>query len=135
MAERLLRDAPEQLLLVCSGTYEEASYEDTIAAGALADRLWGRYGADASDAAQLARIAWLAAADDLPGAMRHSRNARRLLEMPALAGDVAACLEVDVSTTLARLEGDRLVAVRPLTATSGRRPGGAPAADRERACG
>lgn len=111
VADRLLRDAPAQLLLVCSGTYEEASYEDTIAAGALADRLWDRYGTDASDAAQLARIAWRAAAGDLMGAMQHSRNARRLLDMPALAGDVAACLEVDISSTLARLEGDRLVAI------------------------
>ena len=84
IAERLLRDGPDQLLLVCSGTYEEASYEDAIAAGALADRLWTRYGAEASDAAQLARIAWLEAADDAAG--RHAPLAERA---PA-AGDASA---------------------------------------------
>jgi len=108
-AEWLLSRAPERLLLVCSGTYEEAAYEDSLAAGALADRLWDRYGEDASDSAQLARTAWLAAASDLPGAMRHSRNARRLLATSALAGDVAACLRIDTSETVARLAGDRLV--------------------------
>jgi phosphosulfolactate phosphohydrolase-like enzyme len=110
VADRLRHDRPAQLLLVCSGTYEEASWEDTLAAGALADRLWDAYGEDASDAAQLARTAWLAARADLPGSMVRSRNARRLLSMPALADDVAACLAVDVTDTIARLEGDRLVA-------------------------
>lgn len=110
VAERLLADPPGRLLLVCSGSYEEAAYEDALAAGALADRLWDRYGADASDGAQLVRTAWLAAAEDLRGAMRHSRNARRLLAQPALAADVDACLRIDVSRTIARLDGDRLVA-------------------------
>jgi 2-phosphosulfolactate phosphatase len=110
VADRLRRDRPAQLLLVCSGTYEEASWEDTLAAGALADRLWDAYGEDASDAAQLARTAWLAARADMPGSMARSRNARRLRSMPALADDVAACLAVDVTDTIARLEGDRLVA-------------------------
>jgi len=110
-AEWLRAHAPERLLLVCSGTYEEAAYEDTLAAGALVDRIWDRYGNDASDSAQLARTAWRAAAADLPGAMRHSRNARRLLASPALADDVAACLRIDVSTTVARRDGERLIAV------------------------
>ena len=108
-ADRLLARAPDRLLLVCSGTYEEAAYEDALAAGALADRVWDRYGGDASDSAHLARTAWLAAQADLPGAMRHSRNGRRLLATPALAGDVAACLLIDTSRTVARLVGDRLV--------------------------
>ncbi|MFN8624136.1 MAG: 2-phosphosulfolactate phosphatase [Chloroflexota bacterium] len=110
VAAHLLAEPPARLLLVCSGTYEEAAYEDTLAAGALADRLWDRYGPDASDSAQLARTAWRAAAGDLLGAMAMSRNARRLLAHPTLAGDVAACLRIDVSGTVARLEGDRLLA-------------------------
>jgi 2-phosphosulfolactate phosphatase len=108
-ARWLLARRPDRLLLVCSGTYEEAAYEDTIAAGALADRLWAAWGDDASDAAHLAREAWLAAAPDPLGAMRHSRNARRLLAMPDLAADVAVCLRLDVTGTIARLAGDRLV--------------------------
>lgn len=111
-ADWLRAHAPERLLLVCSGTYEEAAYEDTLAAGALADRLWDRYHEDASDSAQLARTAWLVATPDLAGAMLHSRNARRLLATPSLAGDVAACLRLDISHVVARLDGDRLVADR-----------------------
>lgn len=110
LAARLRRDRPERLLLVCSGTYEETAWEDVVGAGALVDRLWDAYGSDASDAAQLARTAWHAARADLHGSMARSRNARRLLAMPALAGDVAACLETDVTETIARLAGDRLVA-------------------------
>lgn len=110
-ADWLMSQGPERLLLVCSGTYEEAAYEDALAAGALSDRLWDRYGEEASDAARLARTAWLAAEGDLLDAMRHSRNARRLLTMPALAADVAACLALDSSDTVVRLSGDRLVTV------------------------
>jgi 2-phosphosulfolactate phosphatase len=108
-ADRLREWRPARLLLVCSGTDDEAAYEDVLAAGALADRLWDHHGADASDAAHLARTAWLAAKDDLPGAMRHSRNARRLLSIPDLAGDVAACLAIDTSETVAWRQGDRLI--------------------------
>ena len=108
-ADWLLDHDPARLLLVCSGTYEEAAYEDVLAAGALADRLWDRHAGGASDAARLARTAWLAARDDLPGAMCQSRNARRLLGTPALAGDVAACLRIDTSRTVVWRQGERLV--------------------------
>ena len=47
---------------------------------------------------------------DLLGSMARSRNARRLLSVLSLAADVAACLAVDVTDTIARLAGDRLVA-------------------------
>ena len=73
---------------MCSGTYEEAAYEDTLAAGALADRLWDRYGEDASDAAQLARTAWLAARED--GFITSLRHEQLLTESAAALRQAAS---------------------------------------------
>ena len=90
----LQADAPASLLLVCAGTYEEAAYEDTLAAGAVCDALWPVYSPHhAADSASMARNIFLQHKSDLPGAMAHSRNGRRLLSMPDLSADVAFCLE------------------------------------------
>lgn len=97
VAAGLLRIAPPDLLLVCSGTVEQASFEDTLAAGALADQLWSAYGdGGVADSAQLAREIYLRHAADLPGAFRLARNGRRLLARPELAEDVAFCARKDV---------------------------------------
>ena len=95
-ADRLLQDAPEHLLLVCSGTGEHTSYEDVLGAGALADRIWPlTVGAKIDDAAQIARNLFRMAEGDLLTAVRHARNGRRLLDIPELAQDVALCLQPD----------------------------------------
>jgi 2-phosphosulfolactate phosphatase len=99
-----------RLLLVCSGTYEEASYEDTLAAGALADALWAQFPVeDISDSAQLARTVFLAAQNDLLGAMTHARNGRRLLSMATLAEDVPFCLVRDSTELVVGLVDGRVV--------------------------
>jgi 2-phosphosulfolactate phosphatase len=103
------RDAAK-VLLVCSGTYEEASYEDTLAAGALADRLWNDVEEnEIADSAQIARNIYLAARADLLADMKHARNGRRLLAMPDLAADVPFCLQRDVQPLLAVLRHGRVV--------------------------
>lgn len=96
VADRIALQSPEALVLVCSGTFEEAAYEDVLAAGALLELL-GPWPPDAAvaDTAPIARQIWEAAKDDLPAAMRHSRNARKLLGHPDLAGDVAFSLQRD----------------------------------------
>ena len=89
-------NASGEVLLVCSGTLTQASFEDALAAGVLADRLWPGYGGDAmSDSAQVARELYLRHAMDLVGAFRLARNGRRLLARPELAGDVEICAAVD----------------------------------------
>jgi 2-phosphosulfolactate phosphatase len=94
----------DQLLLVCSGTYEEASFEDTLAAGALADRVWDLFTErDVADSAQIARQIFLAHQHDLVAAMASARNGRRLLASADLRADVEICLGKDSVDLLAEL--------------------------------
>jgi 2-phosphosulfolactate phosphatase len=90
------REQPRHLLFVCSGTVDQASYEDTLAAGALCDLIWSNYGgASASDSAQIARQICSLSQGDLLTAMQHARNGRRLLSIPELRDDVAFCVQRD----------------------------------------
>lgn len=97
VAQWLRRNPTETLLLVCSGTLEEAAYEDVLGAGALLDRLWADLNpASVRDGARMARLIYREASGDLHGALaEHSRNGRRLLSMPGLAEDVAFCARED----------------------------------------
>ena len=84
------------IILVCAGTFEEAAYEDTLAAGAMAELLWNRFeGGKVTDSAQMARQIYLAALPDLSKSILHSCNARRLLANPYLHDDVPFCLQRD----------------------------------------
>jgi len=87
---------PAHLLLVCAGTFEEPAYEDILAAGAVCD-WWLRRneGVELADSSAAAWQTFQGCQGDLPGAMRHSKNGRRLLGLPELAEDVAICLRRD----------------------------------------
>ena len=103
--EQISAQNVEDLLLVCSGTYEEASYEDLLGAGALADALWDRFAqGHIADSAQIARNMYLSAQSDLLGAMLFARNGRRLLDIPDLRDDVAYCLQRDVFPIVASMD-------------------------------
>ena len=56
----LMAVKPDHLLIVCSGTEEQASFEDTLAAGSLIDRVWTGYDkGHVADSANIARtIYW-----------------------------------------------------------------------------
>src|SRR5881394_1112166 len=55
-ADYISQMGPQNLLLVCSGTFEEAAYEDALGAGALCDLVWHRYvGGRVADSAGMAR--------------------------------------------------------------------------------
>ncbi len=116
-ARWLEENAPPHLILICSGTFEEAAYEDVLAAGALADRLSPAYaGAEWSDAAMMCRQLYVEARHDLVSAIRRARNGRRLLADPDLRDDVAFCLQRDTLTFPAVLNRDGTVtkmAARP----------------------
>jgi len=109
-ARRLEKDPTPSVLLVCSGTGEQAAYEDLLGAGALVDRILERHPRlEAGDSAHAARAIFRAGRADLLGAVQHASNARRLLAIPALAEDVAACLELDRHAIAAQLTPDGLV--------------------------
>jgi 2-phosphosulfolactate phosphatase len=95
-AEFLLREPPENLLLICGGTYEQAAYEDVLGAGALCDLVWHNYiGTAIADSSLLSRIVYEREHRDLAGAFAKSRNGQRLLTRRELADDVAFCAEKD----------------------------------------
>lgn len=93
VADFLAQQAPENLLVICSGTNEEASFEDTLGTGALCERLWNSYkGEHIADSAQIARMIYNTSQNDLMAAISHARNGRRLLAIPELRDDVEYCL-------------------------------------------
>ncbi len=106
-AAYLRSEMAQDLIVVCSGTHEEASLEDTLAAGALVDALWPLLTqSHITDAAQMARLLYQRFAPDLQNAMTYARNGRRLLGIPELRDDVPYCMQRDTLPLIARLEAD-----------------------------
>ncbi len=101
---------PQELLLVCSGTGEQAAYEDVLAAGALCGLLAKKISSELlSDSALMARELTRAAQPDLFMAVKNARNARRLLAIPELANDVAFCLRRDTVGLVATMDAEGFV--------------------------
>jgi 2-phosphosulfolactate phosphatase len=100
---------PSALLVICSGTFEQAAYEDVLGAGALCDALWDMFSDGHADSAQIAREIFLNSRKDLTQAMARSRNGRRLLSRPELHDDVAFCLRTDAFPLAAELLKDGYV--------------------------
>jgi len=84
-----------RVVLVCAGTGDSAALEDIFCVGALCEMLVVSQTCDVSDSAEAARRVFREAQNDLPNAIRHARNGRRLLENPELRDDVAFCLQRD----------------------------------------
>ena len=107
LAKRLSSESSGNLLIICAGTYKEAAYEDTLAAGALCDLLWRQFAPGLiADSAHIARQIYLDAGNDFVSALqRHSRNARRLLASPELRDDVASCMRRDAFDLIAEMRG------------------------------
>jgi len=98
---------PSELLLICSGTFEQAALEDTLAAGALCEKLWPDYaGGQVADSAEIARRIYPLFQADLLGAMKHALNGRRLLNDPELRADVLYCVEREIVGFVAGLHPD-----------------------------
>lgn len=101
--EWIKRNSTENLLLVCGGTFEEAAFEDALAAGAVCDLVWNEF-ERVSDSAQMARLIYQNSAGDLMRAMQQARNGRRLLENPELRDDVAFCIRINAMNVAAVLQ-------------------------------
>lgn len=110
IANALEHPQQAELLIVCSGTLEQASFEDALAAGALCDLIWSAYAPrEIADSAQMARELYLAHRSNLPGAMGLARNGRRLLALPELRDDIPFCLQRDAVMRIAALGPDGAV--------------------------
>jgi 2-phosphosulfolactate phosphatase len=91
-AEFIAKDPPVYLLLVCSGTLDQAAYEDVLGAGALCDLIWPKYArGDVADSAIFACQLYRREQGNLPAAIEQSKNGQRLLTQPKLRADVAFC--------------------------------------------
>ncbi|HEY6166573.1 MAG TPA: 2-phosphosulfolactate phosphatase [Verrucomicrobiae bacterium] len=94
----------DEVIVVCSGTGEEAAFEDTLAAGALCDLVWPRDEITTiADSAQVARELFLRHSTNLTDAMTLARNGRTLLAIPSLAADVPFCVQRDTLGFVAEL--------------------------------
>jgi 2-phosphosulfolactate phosphatase len=106
-ADYLEKLRPSNLLLVCGGTFEQAAYEDILAAGALTALLWTHYLAGSlADSAFTARKLFLSERENLAAALGQSRNGKRLLSRPDLKDDVLFCAQRDAFPILAALGKD-----------------------------
>jgi 2-phosphosulfolactate phosphatase len=97
------RQQPSTLLIVCSGTFDQAAYEDVLGAGALCAALPDNL---ISDSALMARRIFELAEDNLLAAASESRNGRRLQAIAELKADVPFCLQRDVFPFVAALRPD-----------------------------
>jgi 2-phosphosulfolactate phosphatase len=116
-AQFIETQAPAHLLFVCSGTLDQAAYEDLLGAGALCDLLWPRYSAGAvADSAHIARRLFRLEHTVLLSAVSQSRNGRRLMAHPDLRADVPFCLQRDLFGLVAQLGRDgKISSTRPVS--------------------
>jgi 2-phosphosulfolactate phosphatase len=113
-AQFIENHAPAHLLLVCSGTLDQAAYEDLLGAGALCDLVWTSCSSGAvADSAHIARRLFRLEQNDLLGAVSQSRNGRRLMAHPELRADVPFCLQRDLFGLVAELGKDGEIRTRP----------------------
>lgn len=104
------------LLLICAGTADEASLEDTLAAGALCDEFSSNSKSQCRnphlrDSAEIALATYLHHKANLIAAVSAARNGRKLLGNPELAPDVEVCFRIDSLNTTARMHPNG--AIRP----------------------
>jgi len=109
-ANWLRENKPQHLVLVCSGTYEQASFEDILAAGAVCERVWPNYaGGMVADSAEIARRIYPLMQSNLLDAMKQSRNGRRLLAMPGLREDVWFSVQRETVSFTAQMSKEGVV--------------------------
>jgi phosphosulfolactate phosphohydrolase-like enzyme len=97
--EFLQKEPSLRLLVICSGTFEQAAYEDVLGAGALCEAISRVHSRDnIADSALMAAQLFTQATPNLNlfVAVSRSRNGRRLLSRPELRDDVAFCSQADI---------------------------------------
>lgn len=102
-----LKQQNENILLVCAGWKNNFNLEDTLFAGAVAEQLktsnykWDDSALAANDLYQLAK-------DDLNLYLKKTSHSERLKQL-GIEQDIAFCLNVDMTTAIPVLDGEKLV--------------------------
>jgi 2-phosphosulfolactate phosphatase len=102
-----LKEQNENTLLVCAGWKNNFNLEDTLFAGAVADRLKGS-GFILDDAAIAAYDLFQVGKSDIPAYLAKTSHSERLKKL-GIEKDIAFCLQVDITTAIPILDNDKLV--------------------------
>ncbi|MGZ3766247.1 MAG: 2-phosphosulfolactate phosphatase [Mucilaginibacter sp.] len=102
-----LGSCDENILLVCAGWKHNFNLEDTLFSGAVVEQLKGlNYKTD--DAAIAANDLYQLGKDDLNAYLAKTSHSERLKKL-GIEADIAFCLNVDITTAIPVLEGERLI--------------------------
>lgn len=102
-----LKTQNENILLVCAGWKNNFNLEDTLFSGAVVEQLkTGNYKTD--DSAIAANDLYQLGKDDLDTYLAKTSHSERLKKL-GIEADIAFCLNVDITTAIPVLEGEKLV--------------------------
>lgn len=102
-----LKTQDENILLVCAGWKNNFNLEDTLFAGAVIERL-KEFNFKPDDAAIAANDLYQIGKHDINQYLKKTSHAERLKKL-GIEKDIEFCLQVDLTTSIPVLEGDRLV--------------------------
>jgi 2-phosphosulfolactate phosphatase len=102
-----LKTQNENILLVCAGWKNNFNLEDTLFSGAVVEQLKsGNYKTD--DPAIAANDLYQLGKNDLNAYLAKTSHSERLKKL-GIEADIAFCLNVDITTAIPVLEGERLI--------------------------
>jgi len=102
-----LKDQQENVLLVCAGWKNNFNLEDTLFAGAVVEQLKSA-GFILDDAAIAANDLFHTGKDDISAYLKKTSHSERLKAL-GIEADIAFCLQVDLTTAIPVLQGEKLV--------------------------
>jgi len=105
-----LKTQDENILLVCAGWKNNFNLEDTLFAGAVIEQLKG-FDFKLDDAAIAANDLYQMGKYDINDYLKKTSHSKRL-KILGIENDIEFCLQVDLTTAIPVLEGDRLVKLR-----------------------
>jgi len=102
-----LKTQQENVLLVCAGWKNNFNLEDTLFAGAVVEQLKSA-GFVLDDAAIAANDLFQIGKDDISGYLKKTSHSERLKKL-GIEAEIEFCLQVDATTAIPILEGEKLV--------------------------
>ncbi|HUH33523.1 MAG TPA: 2-phosphosulfolactate phosphatase [Daejeonella sp.] len=102
-----LKTQPYNVLLLCAGWKNKFNLEDTLFAGAVVNQL-KEDGYKLDDSSIAAEDLYIAGKNDLNEYLKKTSHSERLKRL-GIEEDIRFCLNVDITTSIPVLEGDRLV--------------------------
>lgn len=102
-----LKTQDENILLVCAGWKNNFNLEDTLFAGAVTEQLKG-HSFKLDDSAIAANDLYQIGKNDLNAYLAKTSHSERLKKL-GIEADIAFCLNVDLTTAIPILDGERLV--------------------------